>query len=85
VASKKNDKPDDDGETSEDSHGPQECMPCRGSGQLISNLGGTASTVVCPWCEGTGKRLASVDAQHTWLDQQDPDAEGAASPSDTAA
>jgi hypothetical protein len=43
-------------------------MPCRGSGQVISNLGGTASTVTCPWCAGGGVRLADVDAQAGWPD-----------------
>ena len=33
---------------------PQACRPCRGTGQVISNLGGSPSTVTCPWCEGTG-------------------------------
>jgi len=43
-------------------------MPCRGSGKVISNLGGTPSTVSCPWCGGGGVRLANVDAQAKWLD-----------------
>jgi hypothetical protein len=43
-------------------------MPCRGSGQVISNLGGTPRAVSCPWCGGGGVRLASVDAQAKWLD-----------------
>jgi hypothetical protein len=46
-------------------------MPCRGTGHVISNLGGTPSTVTCPWCEGGGMRLAGVDAQAKW---QEPDA-----------
>ena len=41
-------------------------MPCRGTGKVISNLGGTPSTVTCPWCEGGGIRLAGVDAQARW-------------------
>ncbi len=60
-----------DGEDqTEASHGPRECMPCRGSGRVISNLGGTASTVTCPWCEGGGIRLTDIDAQAKWLDDQ---------------
>jgi hypothetical protein len=59
-------------------------MPCRGTGRVISNLGGTASTVTCPWCEGGGVRLAEVDAQAAWLARRaaagEPDAAG-----DTAA
>ena len=41
-------------------------MPCGGSGQVISNLGGTPSTVSCPWCEGSGIRSAGIDAQAHW-------------------
>ena len=40
-----------------------ECGPCRGSGQLTSNAGGEPHQVVCPWCEGTKKRLAEHDSQ----------------------
>jgi hypothetical protein len=43
-------------------------MPCRGTGQVISNLGGTPSMVVCPWCGGGKVRLTGVDAQAKWLD-----------------
>jgi DnaJ-class molecular chaperone len=50
----------------EESHGPRECMPCRGSGQVISNLGGTPSKVPCPWCEGSGVRVPGIDAQAKW-------------------
>lgn len=39
------------------------CSPCRGSGQVISNLGGTPSRVPCPWCDGTGTQIAGHDAQ----------------------
>jgi len=41
-------------------------MACRGSGQVISNLGGSPSTVSCPWCGGRGMRLPEVDAQAHW-------------------
>jgi hypothetical protein len=51
----------------EASHGPRECMPCRGSGQVISNLGGARSMVPCPWCGGSGVRRTGVDAQERWL------------------
>jgi hypothetical protein len=57
----------------EASHEPRECMACRGTGRVISNLGGTASSVSCPWCEGSGVRNPEVDAQARWLDE---DAEG---------
>ena len=39
------------------------CTPCRGTGKLISNLGGTAHEVVCPWCGGLGKYEPGRDAQ----------------------
>jgi hypothetical protein len=44
-----------------------ECMPCRGTGRLHSQLGGHTSVVQCPWCEGSGRRRAGVDAQARWL------------------
>ena len=50
----------------EEAHEPRECMPCRGSGELISNLGGEPSKVACPWCEGSGVRIAGIDAQAHW-------------------
>jgi len=52
-----------DGDVTEGSHGPRECMPCRGTGRVISGLGGTQSKVPCPWCQGKGVRIADVDAQ----------------------
>ena len=39
------------------------CSPCRGTGRLMSNLGGTAHEVQCPWCDGTGTRIPDRDAQ----------------------
>jgi DnaJ-class molecular chaperone len=42
---------------------PQPCGPCRGTGQVISNLGGSPSTLPCPWCEGTGTFIPEHDAQ----------------------
>jgi len=44
-------------------HDPQRCTPCRGTGKVISNLGGTPQTVTCPWCDGTGTFDAQHDAQ----------------------
>ena len=41
----------------------QPCAPCRGTGKVISNLGGTAQQVTCPWCEGGGVQLPGHDAQ----------------------
>ena len=42
---------------------PQPCSVCRGTGTVISNLGGSPSTVPCPWCDGTGTFLPDHDAQ----------------------
>jgi DnaJ-class molecular chaperone len=39
------------------------CMPCRGTGRLISGLGGKPHEVACAWCQGTGKRIPGLDAQ----------------------
>ena len=47
-------------------------MACRGSGQVISNLGGTPSTVTCPWCAGGGVRVADIDAQAQWRERRTP-------------
>jgi hypothetical protein len=41
----------------------QICTPCRGTGQLISGLGGEPHQVTCPWCQGTGHRIPGIDAQ----------------------
>lgn len=43
--------------------GPAVCHPCRGTGKVISNLGGTPVDVDCPWCEGTGRPIPGHDAQ----------------------
>ena len=42
------------------------CMPCRGTGTVISNKGGSAHEVTCPWCEGTGRVIPDHDAQQRW-------------------
>jgi DnaJ-class molecular chaperone len=84
-ASGDRDDPAPDGDDGvEASHEPRECMPCRGKGQVISNLGGTPSTVTCPWCAGSGVRQADVDAQARWRpgDGEEPAAEA---PPETAA
>ena len=39
------------------------CTACRGTGQVISNFGGEPKPVACPWCDGTGHRIAGHDAQ----------------------
>ena len=43
-----------------------DCSACRGTGQVISNLGGEARLVACPWCDGSGLRLVGHDAQASW-------------------
>jgi hypothetical protein len=42
-------------------------MACRGTGRVISNLGGTPAQVTCPWCRGTGQRIPGIDAQAAHL------------------
>lgn len=53
-----------------------QCMPCRGTGTLISNLGGTSTPVSCPWCGGTGIRQQGVDAQQRWREPEGASAPG---------
>ncbi len=60
---------EDEGEQDEpeaaaaESQEPRSCMPCHGSGKVVSSLGGEASEVTCPWCRGGGERLTGLDAQ----------------------
>ena len=68
----------------EASHEPRECMACRGTGRVISHLGGTESSVTCPWCEGRGVRIPDVDAQARWPGEDVPTDAPSDSP-DTAA
>jgi len=42
---------------------PRECFPCRGTGRVVSNLGGSPSEVECPWCDGTGRFIPGHNAQ----------------------
>jgi DnaJ-class molecular chaperone len=60
----------DSADRTEESQGPRECMPCRGTGKLISNLGGAPTTVTCPWCDGGGVRVPGIDAQARWLENE---------------
>jgi DnaJ-class molecular chaperone len=53
----------------QESHEPRICMPCHGSGKVISNLGGHTTKVTCPWCRGGGERLTGMDAQE-WQQEQ---------------
>jgi DnaJ-class molecular chaperone len=39
------------------------CTACRGTGRVISNLGGEAHEMACPWCEGGGKFIPEHDSQ----------------------
>jgi DnaJ-class molecular chaperone len=39
------------------------CTPCRGTGRLMSNLGGEPHEVTCPWCDGSGRFDPGRDAQ----------------------
>jgi DnaJ-class molecular chaperone len=39
------------------------CSSCRGTGKVISGLGGTPREVTCPWCDGTGSFQSGRDAQ----------------------
>jgi hypothetical protein len=59
-------------------------MACRGSGSVISNLGGTPSTITCPWCRGGGMRVADIDAQAQWLERASDEAVPDAAPEPAA-
>ena len=39
------------------------CRPCRGTGRVLSTLGGAEHELRCPWCAGTGEYPAGRDAQ----------------------
>jgi DnaJ-class molecular chaperone len=39
------------------------CTPCRGTGRLLSTLGGEPHEVTCPWCGGTGRFVPGRNAQ----------------------
>jgi DnaJ-class molecular chaperone len=43
--------------------GRLECSACRGTGKVISALGGEEKSVMCPWCEGSGRYDPEHDAQ----------------------
>ena len=51
----------------------ESCRACRGTGKVISNLGGSPSEVDCPWCEGTGTFIPEHDAQAHWGGEKAPD------------
>lgn len=47
------------------------CPPCRATGTVISNLGGTQQQVECPWCGGSGRLAPGGDAQARWRETPD--------------
>lgn len=49
---------------------PPACAPCRGTGRIVSRLGGSASTTTCPWCEGTGHVIPGHDAQRREAEEE---------------
>ena len=53
------------------------CPPCRATGTVLSNLGGSPKQVECPWCGGTGRLKPGTDAQARWR-ESDPDPPAAA-------
>jgi DnaJ-class molecular chaperone len=46
-----------------DTYDPQRCTACRGTGTVISGLGGEPKPVPCPWCDGSGVYQREHDAQ----------------------
>lgn len=42
---------------------PALCAPCRGTGRIVSGLGGTPHSIACPWCDGTGVAIPGRNAQ----------------------
>jgi DnaJ-class molecular chaperone len=47
----------------DETYDPERCPPCRGTGVVRSNRGGTPHDVECPWCGGTGRRQPGRNAQ----------------------
>jgi DnaJ-class molecular chaperone len=45
---------------------PEPCSACRGTGVVLSNLGGEPHEQPCPWCDGGGVRIPGHDAQAHW-------------------
>jgi DnaJ-class molecular chaperone len=52
---------------------PTPCPPCRGTGRVISNLGGEPHEQECPWCEGSGTFLPGHHAQAHWRSEGSED------------
>jgi DnaJ-class molecular chaperone len=57
----------------QDTYDAATCTACRGTGEVISTLGGTPHRVPCPWCEGEGRYLQGHDAQAAALRGQPAD------------
>jgi hypothetical protein len=55
-------------------------MPCRGTGKVVSNLGGESQLLTCPWCQGGGTRTPGVDAQAAWQEGEAGGGEAPAEP-----
>jgi DnaJ-class molecular chaperone len=51
------------------------CSACRGTGKVISNLGGSPKELVCPWCEGRGRRLGPEHDAQAFSQGRRPDDE----------
>ncbi len=60
-------------------------MPCRGTGKVVSSLGGEQRQVTCPWCQGGGVRLTGIDAQAAWLEDDAAGSGGGEAPAGPAA
>jgi DnaJ-class molecular chaperone len=54
-----------------DAYDPSRCTACRGTGSVISGLGGTPHPEPCPWCDGTGRFIAGHDAQAAKLSSRE--------------
>ena len=52
-----------------DEQSEKPCEPCRGTGKVISSLGGQTNEITCPWCRGGGVRIPDADAQQ-WRAEQ---------------
>jgi DnaJ-class molecular chaperone len=63
---------------------PMTCTACRGTGKVLSSLGGTQHEVVCPWCEGSGHRIPGIDAQAHPAEAAPETADGGAPPAEAA-
>jgi DnaJ-class molecular chaperone len=53
-----------------ESYDPTRCTACRGTGTVISGLGGTPQPVPCPWCDGSGVFDPQHDAQAARRDDE---------------